>query len=62
MIDRADVLWKMPWPRPSAAGLAILAFWVAGILLAGGGLSFIARRLGFATGPKLPSSEGALAD
>jgi len=58
MIDRAEVLWKMPWPRPGTAGLAILALWVAGILLAAGGLSVIAKRLGFATGPKLPSSEG----
>jgi hypothetical protein len=31
MIERADVLLKTPWPRPSAADFAILAFWVAGI-------------------------------
>ena len=39
MIDRADVLWKTPWPRPSVAGLAILAVWIAGIFLAAGGVS-----------------------
>src|SRR5437879_5425877 len=47
MLDRTDALWKTPWPRPSAAGLAILALWVAGILLAAGGLSVIAKRLRF---------------
>jgi HupE/UreJ protein len=55
MIDRADVLWKAPWPGPSAAGLAILALWVAGILLAAGGLSVIAKRLRFASGDRLSS-------
>ncbi|MDQ6780103.1 MAG: HupE/UreJ family protein [Candidatus Eremiobacteraeota bacterium] len=63
MIDRADVLWKTPWPRPSAAGLALLVLWLAGILLAAGGLSIIAKRLRFAASPKLPPPEdGALAD
>jgi hypothetical protein len=61
MIDRAEVLWKTQWPRPSAAGLAILAFWVTGILLAAGGLSVIARRLRVTSGPGgLP--RGQLAD
>ena len=54
MIDRADVLWKAPWPRPSVAGLAILALWLAGILLAAGGLSVVAKRLRFAPGNAVP--------
>jgi hypothetical protein len=62
MIDRADALWKTPWPRPSLAGLAILAFWVAGILLAAGGLSVIAKRLRLPSGPALPSPERGSAD
>src|SRR6266478_3309465 len=62
MIDRADVLWKTPWPRPSAAGLAILALWVAGILLAAGGLSVIAKRLRFTPGDGLPSPQRVVAD
>ena len=62
MIDRADVLWKTPWPRPSAAGLAILAFWVVGILLAAGGLSVITKRLRFTPGEALPSPQRGLAD
>jgi HupE / UreJ protein len=62
MIDRAEVLWKTPWPRPSATGLAILAFWVAGIVLAAGGLSVIVKRLRFTPGDGLPSSQEGLAD
>jgi hypothetical protein len=62
MIDRADVLWKTPWPRPSMTGLAILAFWVAGILLAAGGLSVIAKRLRFTSGDALSSPQRGLAD
>ena len=62
MIDRADVLWMTPWPRPSAAGLAILAFWVAGILLAAGVVSAIAKRLGIAAAPALRSRDEASTD
>ena len=62
MIDRADVLWKTPWPRPGAAGLAILAFWIAGILLAAGGLSVIAKRLRFAPGNELRSPQMDVAE
>ena len=62
MIDRADVLWKAPWPRPSVASLAILALWVAGILLAAGGLSVIAKRLRFAPGNGVPSPQRGVAD
>jgi len=46
MIDRADVLWKVEWPRLDAQGLMLLARWVAGLLLAGGAAVLIARRAG----------------
>ena len=63
MIDRADALWNTPWPRPTIAGLAILLFWTAGILLAAGGLATIAKRFGVAAGRRLPPSpERGLAD
>jgi hypothetical protein len=62
MIDRADVLWKTPWPRPNATGLAMLAFWLVGIVLAARGLSVIAKRLRLATGAELRPLEGALAE
>ena len=62
MTDRATVLWNTPWPRPSAAGLAILAFWIAGILLAAGGIGVIAKHLRLPTGSPLPSPERGSAD
>jgi hypothetical protein len=46
MIDRADVLWKTEWPRLDAASIAILARWVAGLLIAAVAVRFIARRAG----------------
>ena len=34
MLDRADVLWKTPWPQPTVAGLIILARWIVAVSLA----------------------------
>jgi hypothetical protein len=34
MLDRADVLWKTPWPQPTGAGLMILAQWIVAVALA----------------------------
>src|SRR5258705_13347713 len=62
MIDRAEVLWKTPWPRPSIAGLTMLAFWVAGILLAAGGIAAIAKRLRFGSDTRSPAAEPGGAD
>jgi HupE / UreJ protein len=55
MTDRAQALWNTRWPTPSVAGLSILALWAAGILLAAGGLSFIAKRFHL-TGDSGPQS------
>jgi hypothetical protein len=46
MTERADVLWKTEWPQLDAAGLTVLARWIAGVLLAGAAVRFIARRAG----------------
>jgi hydrogenase/urease accessory protein HupE len=63
MIDRADALWATRWPQPTVAGLAILATWIAGIFLAAGGISIIARRLKIAQEGGLPAPQtGSLAD
>jgi hypothetical protein len=43
MTERADVLWKVPWPVLDAADLAMLARWVAGILLAVVAVRLVAR-------------------
>jgi HupE / UreJ protein len=48
MIERGEVLWRVDWPRLDAAGLASLARWVAGVLLAAGGASLLVKRLGLA--------------
>jgi hypothetical protein len=48
MIERGDVLWRVDWPRLDAAGLASLARWVAGVLLAAGGATLLVKRLGLA--------------
>jgi hypothetical protein len=44
MLDRGEVLWKTPWPRPDAAGLAALARWSAAALLAWGVTRFLRPR------------------
>lgn len=62
MIDRAEALWKMPWPGPSMEGLAIVAAWFAGILLAAGGLSIVAKRLRITSGEVLPPPTQRAAD
>ena len=46
MIDRGDILWKTEWPRLDAASFAILARWVAGLLIAAAAVRFIGRRAG----------------
>jgi hypothetical protein len=45
MIERGDLLWRVEWPRLDAAGLATLARWVAGVLLAAGGARLLVKRL-----------------
>ena len=58
MIERGDVLWKVEWPQLDGPGLAVLARWVAGLLLAAAGVRFFARRARMARGTALPSLGG----
>ncbi len=62
MLDRGQALLNAPWPRPSLAGLATLAFWVAGILLAAAALRFVASRLRFETTPSAVAPQRGAAD
>jgi TRAP-type C4-dicarboxylate transport system permease small subunit len=62
MTDRWEVLSKVSWPQPSAAGVATLALWVTGILLAAGAVSIITKRLQFAPGDTLRSHQRGVAD
>jgi hypothetical protein len=58
MIERGDVLWKVEWPQLDGAGLAVLARWVAGLLLAAASVRFFVRRARIARGTALPSLGG----
>jgi len=43
MIDRADVLWKTPWPQITVPGLMILARWIVAVGLAVGAAKLLAK-------------------
>jgi hypothetical protein len=43
MLDRADVLWKTPWPQPTGAGLMMLARWILAVALAVGAAKLLAK-------------------
>jgi hypothetical protein len=58
MIERGDVLWQVEWPQLDRAGITILARWLAGLLIAGAAVRFLARRMRIARRPTLPSLEG----
>ncbi|HYL15960.1 MAG TPA: HupE/UreJ family protein [Terriglobales bacterium] len=46
MTERWDVLRQTPWPRVDAAGVVMLARWVAGLLLAFGAAHLLAKWVG----------------
>ena len=58
-LDRGKALWAAPWPSPTLAGLATLSFWIAGLLIAAGGLRAITRRLRFTAPAGVPLQRGA---
>jgi hypothetical protein len=57
MVERGDVLWRVEWPRLDAAGLASVARWLAGVLLAAGGASLLVKRLRAGRRSALPPHE-----
>jgi hypothetical protein len=48
MVERSEVLWKVPWPVLDARAVGILAWWVAGVLLAAGAAAAAVRAVGTA--------------
>jgi hypothetical protein len=58
MIERGDVLWQVEWPQLDRAGITILARWLAGLLITGAGVRFLAGRMRIALRPTLRSLEG----
>jgi len=43
MSDRAEALWRAPWPIPGTADVAVLAVWLGVIVLAAGALRHVAK-------------------
>lgn len=62
MLERGEALWKQPWPRPHAADLATAAFWIAGLMLVGLGVSYVTRRLSLNRRSPLPRVREGYAD
>jgi hypothetical protein len=62
MADRAEALWRMPWPQPGLADIAVLGVWIGLVLLAAGGLSWLTRRLGLERTAGGTPPRSALAD
>ena len=62
MLDRGQALLSAPWPRPTVAGFATLAVWIAGIAFAAGGLRMVATRLQRATAHATTGAHPGIAD
>jgi len=62
MLERGQDLLNVPWPHVTVAGLATLAFWIAGIIFGAGGLRYIAARLKLVASPETVSPQRAVAD
>ena len=58
MLERGQALASVQWPIPTAAGFAMIALWVAGILFAAGGLRLLVARLRLAP-PEVAPQRGA---
>jgi HupE / UreJ protein len=61
MIDRGELLWRAPWPRPGVFDLAVFALWLGLAVLAAGALGVVVKRFGLALGAAPPAA-GAAAD
>jgi len=62
MTERGTALLNSPWPELSLAGLATLAFWIAGIFFAAAGLRYIAKRLRFDAPPSAAAPQRGTGD
>jgi hypothetical protein len=61
MLARGDALWRADWSTLEASGLAVLARWVAAVLLAAGAASVLARRFWLRPWtPRSPAQSGNL--
>jgi hypothetical protein len=62
MVNRGDALMKVRWPQPTLAGLAVLAVWIAGVLIGAGVITSIVRRMQPLADTAIQSTHGAAAD
>ena len=62
MLDRADALWRTPWPSLDGGRLGALALWIVGIALAAGVLRVALRRRGAALQDEAMLPETSLAE
>jgi hypothetical protein len=59
MTDRAEALWRAPWPHPGVVDYTVLALWLGLLAIAGGGLGILLKRLGMATQGGMEASQPA---
>jgi len=62
MLERGELLWRQPWPRPGIADFATAAFWIAGLMLAAAGITYVTRRLSLNVQSGLPRAREGYAD
>lgn len=62
MLERGELLWKQSWPRPGVTDLATAAFWIAGLMVVGAGVSYAVRRLPLDAPPGRPPAPQGSAD
>jgi hypothetical protein len=60
MLDRADVLWKTPWPQPTGPGLMMLARWVLAVAVAVGAAKLLAKWIGRKSPSQIQPAEGRI--
>jgi hypothetical protein len=62
MTERAEAVWRAPWPSPNGTDIAVVVLWLGFILVAAGGLSVLSKRLRVAGDAKVAPPARALVD
>ena len=60
--ERAEAVWRAPWPSPNGTDIAVVVLWLGFILVAAGGLSVLSKRLRVAGDAKVAPPARALVD
>src|SRR6185295_872535 len=59
MVDRAEVLWRSPWPQPGVADFAVMALWVGLLVLAAGGINHVFKGFAMRGAPRARTLEAS---